>query len=336
MPSKTKQFVNLMVLYLSESITDKEERELLDILNSDSDYKVRFDEMLKTRAISLIPVVESQKKSNYKQFIPVISSSLTLIDRPIFMQSLIRIAAILIFALSISVSGYYFFTDLGGRDTMMTYETIVPLGSQTKIVLPDGTIAWLNSGSILKYSNNYGSEDRTVYLNGEGYFDVQKNPKKPFFVYANDIRVKVLGTVFNVRSYSDEATVKVDLLEGKVDVSVVDKETNETLSLLPNQLMVYNKQNKSMQFYNADASRAATWTTGKLCFVDASLEDISKDLERKYDVQINIKAKNIKDELFSGSLDLNQTIDNVLEYLDVDKKYTREYNGKTISITNKN
>jgi transmembrane sensor len=335
MQDKKQQFEKLMLGHLSGNNSDNDDRLLLDILDSDPNYKVRYDEMLKTRAISLIPAIESQKTSNYKQFIHLINNSFNLNKRLGFMPTFIRVAAIILFVLSTSVSAYYIVTDFNAGNNMLSYETVVPHGSQSKIVLPDGTIAWLNSGSKLRYSNNYGGENRTVYLTGEGYFDVQKNPQKPFFVYANDIKVKVLGTVFNVRAYNDEATVEVNLIEGKVDVTLAENETKRALSLLPNQKMVYTKQNKTIRSYNADASRAATWTTGKLCFVDASLEDIAKDLERKYDVQIDIKAKNIKDELFSGSLDLNQPIGNVLKYLDVDKKYKVEVSANTINISDK-
>ncbi len=335
MSDKTQQFEKLMMLYLSETISDKDERILIDILNSDPKYKVRYNEMVKTRAISMIPLIESDKAANYSRIHkPVINS--TLLNRcPDFLQQFLRIAAIVIFILSTSVSTYYIYTEFNSKNNMLSFETVVPHGSQSKIVLPDGTIAWLNSGSILKYNNNYGKRDRTVYLTGEGYFEVEKNPGKPFFVFANDIKVKVLGTIFNVRSYNDETSVEVNLIEGKVDISLSEVENPRTLSLLPDQKMVYNKQNKSIRAYKADASRAATWTTGKLCFVDASLEDISKDLERRYDIQIIIKTQKIKEELFSGSLDLIQPIEKILEYMDVDNKYSRIYSGRTIYIANK-
>ena len=335
MLDKTKQFEKLMMQYLSETISDNDARVLADILNSDPNYKTRYNEMVKTRAISLIPVIEAHKTSNYKQFIQLLNSGFTLNSQPEFLKYFIRIAAIIIFVFSTSVSTYYIYTEFNSQNNMMSYETIVPHGSQSKIVLPDGTIAWLNSGSILKYNTNYGIKNRTVYLTGEGYFEVQRNPKKPFYVNANDIKVKVLGTVFNVRAYNDEATVEVNLIDGKVNISSTENKASQVLSLKPNEKMVYNKQNKSIQVYKVDAARSATWTTGKLCFVDASLEDISKGLERKYDVQISIQTQKIKNELFSGSLDLNQPIEKVLEYIDVDKKYDRTYNGKTVFINNK-
>jgi ferric-dicitrate binding protein FerR (iron transport regulator) len=208
----------------------------------------------------------------------------------------------------------------------------VPLGSQAKIILPDGTIAWLNSGSTLKYSNLYGKKNREVLLSGEGYFEVTKDKSKPFFVHTNNIQVKVLGTVFNVRSYMNDRTVEVNLLEGKVDVSMLDNNSSKKLILIPNEKMIYNKNTKTMYSCKADAAKSAQWTIGKLCFVNSSLKDISKDLERKYNVKIILESDRVKNEIFSGSLDLNQPLKFILDYLDVDKKFTKTYNGQTVSI----
>lgn len=336
MLDRSQQFEKLMMDHLSGNISDSEECLLLDILNSDPKYKTLYTEMAKTRAISQIPLIESGKATNYKFLLKLINNGLFSFSQLNFRQYFLKVAAIIIFVLSISISTYYIYSEFNSRNNELSYETIVPHGSQSKIILPDGTVAWLNSGSTLKYNNSYGNENRTVHLTGEGYFEVQKNPKKPFLVYANKIKVKVLGTVFNVRAYSDETSIEVNLLEGKVDILLDQAHSPQIISLLPNEKMVFNKHDNTITSCKTDAARSATWTTGKLCFVDASLEDISKDLERRFDIQIVIKSQRIKDELFSGSLDLNQPVEKILEYIDVDKKYTKRYNGRTIYITNKN
>lgn len=332
MLDKTKQFEKLMMNHLSGSISDSEEGLLLEILNSDPKYKVLYNEKAKTRAISMIPVIESQKTSNYTHLLNLINSGLSFNSQHSFLHYFLRVAAIIIFVLSTSISTYYIYTEYNSKNNVLSYETIVPHGSQSKIILPDGTIAWLNSGSTLKYNNSYGNENRTVQLTGEGYFEVKKNPQKPFLVYANNIKVKVLGTVFNVRSYNDETIVEVNLIEGKVDVSLLDKDDDRKITLTPNHKIIYNKETKAMQTYFADASKSDQWKTGKLCFVDASLEQIATDLERKYDVQIIIESDQIKKELFSGSLDMNQPLNKILEYIDVDNKFEMIYTGKRVII----
>lgn len=332
MQDKKNQFEYLINNHLSGNISEDEERALLDILNSDPKYKVLYSEMAKTRAISFIPALEKEKKSHYKNFIHSLNSVFTFKAGSNLFRTFLRTAAIIVFVLSTSISSYLIFTNNIGNNKLANCETVVPLGSQAKIILPDGTVAWLNSGSTLKYNNLYGKKNREVLLTGEGYFEVTKDKSKPFLVYTNNIEIKVLGTVFNVRSYLDGPTVEVDLLEGKVDVTMLNKDSSKKLTLIPNEKMIYTKNTGTMFSYKADAAKSAQWTTGKLCFVDASLKDITKDLERKYNVKIIMETENIKNEIFSGSLDLNQPLNIILDYLDVDKKFTKIYNGQTVLI----
>jgi len=331
MQDKTKQFEYLMSTHLSGGISEDEEQVLLEILNSDAKYKVLYAEMAKTRAISFIPVLENEKKSQYKNLTRTLNNVI-LNTSSNLIRNILKVAAIAIFVLSTSLSFYYLLSDNFFREKLASSETVVPLGSQAKIILPDGTIAWLNSGSTLKYSNLYGKKNREVLLSGEGYFEVTKDKSKPFFVHTNNIQVKVLGTVFNVRSYMNDRTVEVNLLEGKVDVSMLDNNSSKKLILIPNEKMIYNKNTKTMYSCKADAAKSAQWTIGKLCFVNSSLKDISKDLERKYNVKIILESDRVKNEIFSGSLDLNQPLKFILDYLDVDKKFTKTYNGQTVSI----
>lgn len=333
MPDRNNQFENLMNSHLSGIISDNEERIFVDILNSDPRYKTLYREMAKTRALSFIPVLESEKKDSHNKFTNALHNRVSFNRKSNPFYSFLKIAAAMIFIASTSISSYYIFAKQNNQLT--TCETFVPFGSQAKIILPDGTVAWLNSGSTLKYNNSFGRKDREVQLTGEGYFEVTKNKSKPFMVQANNIKIKVLGTVFNVRSYLDAPTIEVNLLEGKVDVTKLNMKDARGLTLLPNEKMIYDRKAGTMFVCKADAAKSAQWTTGKLCFVDASLKDISKDLERKFDVQIKLETEDINKEIFSGSLDLNQPLDKILDYLDVDKKFTKTHNGKTIYIKNK-
>ena len=336
MLDKTQQFEKLMLNHLSGNISDIEERSLLEFLNSDAKYKDLYNEMAKTRAISLIPVIESQKTSNYKLLLQLLDNGLSFNSQPKFLHYFLRIAAIVIFVLSTSISTFYIYTGYhNSTNNLMSYQTVVPLGSQAKIILPDGTVAWLNSGSTLKYNNLYGKINREVVMTGEGFFEVKKNKGKPFLVHTNNIEIKVLGTIFNVRSYSDDPDVEVNLVEGKVDVSLLDNKNAGKLSLTPNHKIIYNKKTKTMKSFAVDVSKSTQWQTGKLCFIDASLKEIAKDLERKYDVQISFQSNDIKNEFYSGSLDLNLPLKTLLEYIDVDKKFTKTYNGKVVIISNK-
>jgi ferric-dicitrate binding protein FerR (iron transport regulator) len=191
---------------------------------------------------------------------------------------------------------------------------------------------WLNSASSLKYNQSFGKKKREVTLIGEGYFEVMKDKSKPFIVHTQSLNVNVLGTVFNMRAYDDDAEVTVNLIEGSVNISLPASEDKGLLTMKPNERMVFNKQTRKIITSDTDASRASLWTTGKLCFVDATLEQISKDLERKYDVEIQIMNDKIKNEIFSGSLDLNLSLEELISYIDVDKKFSIRQAGDTIYI----
>jgi transmembrane sensor len=335
MQSENKNFDDLMIDYFSGSISEIDQQCLSELLKSNVDFKMRFEEMLKLRAVSFIPQLEARKQANYKDLIEQIKEDVPTVTMSRSWTSRFRrIAAIVILMISVSVASFYISRDIiSPRDTSICYETVAPIGSQTKIILPDSTVVWLNSGSSLKYSQAFGKKNREVALAGEGYFVVTKNKNKPFLVHTGSLDIKVVGTIFNVRSYSETTDLTVSLIEGTVNVSLPESKNVGSVTMKPNEILVFNKLTKEMKTSETDAYRSALWITGKLCFVDATIEKISKDLERKYDVKIQIANEQIKKELFSGSLNLNLSLKDILLYIDVDKKFKINQVGDTIKIS---
>jgi ferric-dicitrate binding protein FerR (iron transport regulator) len=333
MKSEDKDFEDLMIDYLSGTISEMDQQHLSELLKSNRDFKMRFDEMLKIRAMSYVPGIEAQKQNNFNNILEQINDTPTFNSSHSWFSNFRNIAAIIALVISVSVASYYIYSDISSpADTAFQYETFSPIGSQTKIILPDSTVVWLNSGSSLKYNQAFGKKNREVTLVGEGYFEVTKDKSKPFIVQTDSLNINVLGTVFNLRAYNDDADVIVNLIEGSVDISLPTSKNVGLLSIKPNERMVFNKQTKKIEYYETDASRSSLWTTGKLCFVDATLEQISKDLERKYDVEIQIANDKIKNEIFSGSLNLNLSLKEILSYIDVDKKFSIIQTGDTIVV----
>jgi ferric-dicitrate binding protein FerR (iron transport regulator) len=311
-----------------------DKRRLSELLKSNVDFKMEFDKMIKLRAVSFVPQIDATKEANFKRLMEQLNENVPPFSMSRTWNSRLRqIAAIIIFVVSVSVSLFYIYRDITtpGESTIC-YETVAPIGSQTKIILPDSTIVWLNSGSFLKYSQSFGKKNREVALSGEGYFVVKKDKSKPFLVHTVKLDVKVMGTVFNVRAYNEDEDVEVNLIEGVVNVSFPENKKAGSLTMKPNEKLVFNKQSKHVESFQTDAYRSALWTSGKLCFVDATIEQISKDLERKYEVKIQIENKLIKKELFSGSLNLNLSLKEILSYIDVDKKFKISQVGDTIKI----
>ncbi|HRZ97867.1 MAG TPA: FecR domain-containing protein [Paludibacter sp.] len=331
MQSENTTFEKLIIDYLSGNISDTDEPILLNLLKSDEKYREQLRELAKTRAISFVPILEKAKQSNYNQLKKQLILSGT--KKPVFISQFLRIAAIFVLALTTGVSAYFLYSKfINAQDQLMISQTIVPLGSQSKIVLPDGSVVWLNSGSEFKYDNTFGKKERRVTLVGEAYFEVTKDKTKPFLVTTDNLEIKVLGTTFNVNSYLENETVKVDLLEGKVDVTTTNDELTDKRTLMPNEMIVYNKKSKKMTKGTSDAAKSAQWKTGKLSFENESMENILHNLERKFDVRFVIESKKIKSEIFSGSLNLNQSLNEILDYIDVDKKFERIYDGRNVHI----
>lgn len=155
-----------------------------------------------------------------------------------------------------------------------------------------------------------------------------KDKAKVFQVYAGETKVKVTGTVFNVRAYPDDVQTEVDLIKGGVNVSVGDK----NVFLKPNERAIYNRESGSLVRSGYDTSKSAVWTTGKLSFVNASFRDILKEIERKYNVKIHIMSRQIENESFSGTIHTGMTLQEVFNFIDVDKKYRFDNSGNTIIL----
>ena len=247
-----------------------------------------------------------------------------------------QVAAIALLILTTSIAGYYIYNDVAeSNQEMALCQMEVPLGSQTKVILPDGSVVCLNSGSVLKYDPAFlRKKSREVYLIGEGYFEVQKNPEKPFIVHADDINVKVLGTVFNVRSYPEDSEIEVSLIKGRVNVFSAS-EIRDNVILAPDEQLTYDKRSGKMNHHHVDALQTSQWTTGRLSFVNASVPEIMKAIERKYDVRIVIHSKYLDKEVFSGSISPKLTVEEILDYMDVDNKYSWSRSGNVITITDK-
>ena len=204
-----------------------------------------------------------------------------------------------------------------------------PRGQKSVITLPDGTKIWLNSDSKLRVPSNFAaSKTREVYLDGEAYFDVAKNPSKPFVVHTLFVEVKVLGTAFNVKSYRDDSQIETTLIHGKVSIG----KTGDTngLVLLPNQKAIFSKKTSDMSVHAvANIDIPTAWRQNKLVFDGAPLADVILQLERWYDVKIHIESEGSLECLITANLD-NESLTDVLQLFEISHKVTWRINGKDV------
>lgn len=242
------------------------------------------------------------------------------------------VAAVAIVLLGlITVTAYW----QGSRQIQSNFSDIVveaPLGSKTKLTLPDGSTVWLNAGSKMVYSQGFGVSDRRLAFQGEGYFEVEKNDEMPFLVQTHDVNVTVVGTKFNFRNYPEDEEAVVELLEGKVALENQLKEESVRY-LSPNEKMVLHKATGKMDITSAKVKEATLWTENILLFDEDLLPDIVRKLERSYHVRIEIENEDLKQARFYGQFNqLEQNIYDVLDMLSETGKLKYHEEGKVIYL----
>lgn len=191
----------------------------------------------------------------------------------------------------------------------------VPRGKRFEVVLSDGTHINLNSETIIKYPVEFKQgEDRMVELIGEAYFKVAKDKEHPFIVKTKEVRTQVLGTEFNVTAYNNDAFSKVVLIEGSVLVSAEGDESKNRGGILlkPGKKIVYSKIEKLMKESDAVVMNHVAWINGVLLFENESFMNISKKLERFYNVDIINNYEAFNNENFTGQFDV-ETIEEVFK-----------------------
>ena len=251
--------------------------------------------------------------------------------RGISLSALWRYAAVVAIIIAVGCISYWQ-GEVNVKDTFADISVEAPLGSKTKLYLPDGTLVWLNAGSRMTYSQGFGVDNRKVELEGEGYFEVKRNEKIPFFVKTKDLQLQVLGTKFNFRDYPEDHEVVVSLLEGKVGLNNLLREEKEAV-LSPDERAVLNKANGLLTVESVTASNASQWTDGYLFFDEELLPDIAKELERSYNVKIHIANDSLKTFRFYGNfVRREQNIQEVLEALASTEKMQYKIEERNITI----
>jgi ferric-dicitrate binding protein FerR (iron transport regulator) len=173
-----------------------------------------------------------------------------------------------------------------------------PRGGEFKLTLADGTKVWINAASKLTYPSRFSKTERVVTLEGEAYFEVTHDSKRPFIVHSGKQQIKVLGTSFNLTHYPNEAITST-LVKGQIQIDT-KKGSNTILS--PGEQATYNQNHESLETKKVNTNHFTAWKDGLFYFNDEPLEEIMKVLSRWYDFDVNYKNGEIKDVRFTGTL----------------------------------
>lgn len=209
---------------------------------------------------------------------------------------------------------------------------LVPAGQRVQLVLEDGTKVWLNSKSSFTYPTSFGSQTREVQLDGEGFFEVARNEKKPFIVKTKKYDIKVLGTTFNVYAYNNEKSLfETSLLSGSVDVAAVDN-YNKKIILKPQEKVV--DINGVLQKDTIDNPDRFRWKDGLICLDDEPFESLMRKFSAYYDIKIVIENQQTIDYRCTGKFRQSDGVEYALKVIrkDLNFDYQRDDESNTITI----
>ncbi|MDH6303710.1 transmembrane sensor [Parabacteroides sp. PF5-5] len=266
-----------------------------------------------------------------------------------YLSTLLRIAAVFIISFSLGTISHIYYSKSPAKAT--TYvENIIPLGSKSEIKLPDGSIVWLNAGSKLRYPTDYGKTSRDIFLEGEGYFKVAKQTDKPFTVHTAMMKVRALGTEFNVKAYPDERVAETMLINGKVVIDKGDKPSTieKSVELKPGQKFSVAAYMDSKPEEETDlqqeiltapvikqlpavvANAEVSWKERNWRIEREELQSLAVKLERRYDVKIQVDDL-LKNYRYSGTLK-DESLEQVLTAMQLSSPILFEVKGKNVQI----
>ena len=335
-----EQYTEIIHKYLCGTASKDELISLLEWLQSKQESVILFNQICALWEQSNNPVNDhieielaltrlNKKIKNYKE-------TKTHSERHLI-NWVVNVAAALVIIVALSFFIKYILLKPTNKSLDISYITAyAPPSQKSQIILSDGTVVWLNSGTKIKYSNNYGIQTRDVYLEGEAFFQVAKNPKKPFFVHASSITVRAVGTSFNVKCYANDKTIETTLVEGKVQIASEEKSGSKTrpFFLSPNEKAVFSKQNQKIQIARFKESEPIekpskkeiipviyeqktilseiSWKDRQLVFENETFRDLVKRLERWYNMNIRINDTNLLGNRYTGKFVNNEPIEQVL------------------------
>ncbi len=202
-------------------------------------------------------------------------------------------------------------------------------GDHKTIVLPDGSSVILNANSSLKYPIKFTDSIRKVTLIGEAFFDIKKNVNKPFIVNTEKLKIKVLGTSFNVKSYPKDDKIETTLVTGKVEVH--QEKIKNPIILKPSQRAVFDKKKINIQVDHVDSKTIVAWQDGRLIFDRTPLKQVILDLNRKYNVEFIIESESLLQYKYTGEFD-NLKLEEVLELLKISSPINYKYKNNKVML----
>ena len=321
--------------FLAGQCSEEEGKELQALLERDEEAARTMRRMSAVWAMASLPAFAGKEEENLDDIKRRIApKAIQMSGRRRRMATWLKIAAVIALLLASNALWYHHSEELTRIYTAAEtpYEIKVPAASRTKVTLPDGSAVTLNAGSTLRYARSFGIDNRNVWLDGEGLFEVEKDKNRPFTVSTKDVQVQVLGTIFDLCAYGSDEMATVTLMKGRV---ILNTPQGTGLELKSDEMASYDRRTGKVTKARTDARKAGDWMDGGLTFDNTPFEDIARRLERKFQLTIRIGSERLKKERFSGSFDRDQGIGDILREINVDGRYAWQKEGRTITIIDK-
>lgn len=252
----------------------------------------------------------------------------SILDESTFQQGTVKeIDGLIIKKLSNEEMSYVYTAQVPIKSGLISNTIQTPNGRKVQITLADGTRIWLNSGSKLTYPIFFSGTERNVTLDGEAYFDVAHNSRKPFKVQANGAEILVTGTQFNVSAYHADRTVRTTLMKGGVNVKLEDKE----ISLTPGYQAVATIGDTNIQKYKSNIEQAMAWKNGYFVFDDMDIVAVMNSVSRWYGISVKVRGS-IPHKMVGGTFPINADLDELLIDLGKIANIKFQRNGKEVII----
>ena len=315
--------------YLNSTCTPEEFTEVIKSICSDDNKDQISTGILKLWEATLKTGIENKENSLLLDKIHhriALEESKSNARRLRLYRNLLKTAAVLIIGLIASTLLIY------NKSEKKVYSSVIetittPYGARTSFNLPDGSEVWMNSGSTISFPRQYG-EIRNVELTGQAYFEVVKDGK-PFMVKTAFGTIRVMGTSFDVKAFKDDNFVTT-LVEGNVTVR---DNTNKVAMLTPGQQSIITPENE-FSTWNVNTELSTSWREGKLMFVKEPFANVAKDLERWYNVKIELHGEKLKKLGYTGTIEM-ETFGEVLELINTTTpiKYKFDKNTRLLRIS---
>ncbi len=333
---KKHSYSILLTKYFSGNCSPSEKERVENLYREEPEFRMLFDDYKKVWQLSekKTGFPEPDVESNWQELtrrieyaekvLPVVAEKQHKTKRIVTVFS--RIAAVFL----IAAGFYYLFTRTDTKTDWNNYASDEV--SKSPLVLPDWSKVFTSYNTLIKYPGQFNKEQRLVKFSGEALFRVAHNPAKPFVVETGNVRVKVLGTVFDLRNYERENKIEVYLKEGKILFYSVDKNENilEQIILHPGEKGIYDKTTGSITRSTFGNDNFIAWKTGKLVFVNTPLNEVFPTLEHTYGVKI-VPQKSCAGLRLTAKF-TGESVQSVFEALNTVFGIRYEIKGKTVYV----